>query len=134
MEIIGGDMNKREKGNKFEREIVKHLESLGWQVERATPRLMMIGKGRMISRSHDFWGVGDVVAFHSNSSHLLLIQATTNMGLLSQKKRDMDKLKTPAYIRKQIWIRLKGKFVKEYTYARSMEGWMDSDEFKLKGV
>lgn len=54
-------MSKRSKGNQWETEVRKILESEGYIVEKAHARLVWI-KGRPISMSHDFYGAWDLIA------------------------------------------------------------------------
>ena len=54
--------NTKAKGKRIEKDARLILESEGWLVEQANPKLCFIGPGRMISKAHDFFGCWDFIA------------------------------------------------------------------------
>ena len=86
--------NKR-KGDAFQDEIADFLRANGWLVDvvQASRRLIMRrGRSAWITTKEDILGAFDMIAIRKDSGPVLLIQATTDRGLLSRKKRTIEEL------------------------------------------
>lgn len=76
----------RSKGNSKEIALQKILVAARWSVERATPRLMFIGPGRVISKSHDLHGTFDLSALRHNQPHVW-IQLTDHTNISARARK-----------------------------------------------
>ena len=80
----------RAAGKRFEKKVATFLGTLGFLVETAKPKLCHIGPGRVISISHDFYGVIDHIAIHPRMAQTLLIQSTLAANQVVEKMRAID--------------------------------------------
>lgn len=68
-------MDKRAKGKRLEKMASAILEVEGYFVERANPKLMFIGPGKVISQSHDFFGKWDLICVPKSKLHTKKLRA-----------------------------------------------------------
>lgn len=96
-------MSARTKGNERERMAQSIIESWGWRVERAWPDRRPVGPGRFFSFSHDFFGVGDLLALAPD--RLVIVQVCGESGRSERRKRmeAFDRGLTCNYIECQVW-------------------------------
>lgn len=109
--------NRIAAGKRFEKQIADFLVSLGWRVERANPKLMFLGPGRMISKAHDFFGNTDHIAVHPGVPFTLFIQASLDSGMGPLKMRKMDEMAWNAAQRRQVWLKdrtARGRIIVHY--------------------
>ena len=64
----------RAKGKRFETEVRAWLEAGGFTCDQARASLKMIGPGRFISSSNDFFGCTDLIAVHPFYEKTVFIQ------------------------------------------------------------
>ena len=86
--------NKR-KGDLFQNELADFLRANGWLVDVVQPaRRLIMRRGRSvwITTKEDILGAFDMLAIRKDAGLVLLIQATTDRGLLSRKKRTIEAL------------------------------------------
>src|SRR4051812_26738930 len=81
-------MSNKSRGNAFELKVKKYLESLGFKVDKARAKIMMIAPGRMVSGPNDFLGCADLLAVHPQRRYTLLAQCT--LGDVSARQRKME--------------------------------------------
>lgn len=81
--------SSKAKGRRVEKLCEKALLDLGYQVELASPKFIPVGPGRIISKSHDFFGVFDIIAFKTHCPPLL-IQVTMSDKNIAEKKRKIE--------------------------------------------
>lgn len=101
-------MSKRSNGAKYEKEAKAILEAQGWLVERAFPKMVTIGPGRIISTSHDFFGAFDLIAKKAFYPTLWVQVSTWEM--ISVKKKQVSSFPwTPKQDRVEVWGRVRGR-------------------------
>lgn len=86
--------NKR-KGDAFQDEIADFLRGRGWLVDVVQPARRLImrrGRSAWITTKEDILGAFDMLAIRKDLGPVLLVQATTNRGLLSRKKKTIEEL------------------------------------------
>lgn len=84
--------NKRQKGKELVKKVKQILEAEGYMVQVCNPKLMFIGKGKVISREEDFFGRWDIVAakqvkLGSPENSVRWIQVSTFENLAAKKKQ-----------------------------------------------
>jgi len=80
----------KSRGDAFQTEVIRYLHERGWLCDEAKPCRRMISRGdrtSWITTKEDFFGAFDIVALRMEKSPVLLIQCTTDRGLLALKKR-----------------------------------------------
>lgn len=78
-----------QKGNQFEQEIAENLRACGWIVD-VTELNRSFRRGHWITKKGDFFGQFDIIALKTGDNCALFIQATTDRGIVSVKKRGID--------------------------------------------
>ena len=92
-------INTRAKGKLLEKRARLILESEGWLVETANPKLMFIGPGKVLSKSHDFFGRWDIIAVRP--SVVKFIQVSTWEEKSGKIKQVAD---FPMVGQQEIWL------------------------------
>lgn len=80
----------RARGDAFQSEVMAVLATQGWLCDEAKPyrRLIMRGgRSAWMTVKEDFFHAFDILALRAAKSPVLLIQCTTDRGLLALKKR-----------------------------------------------
>lgn len=99
MESLKSFMKRRKmrgntaKGNAFEEEVAEELRKIGWIVDvtKLARRFVRTRTGvRWITEKGDYFEALDIIAIRKDAAPVLLIQATTDRGMLSEKKRKID--------------------------------------------
>lgn len=92
--------NNKRKGDQFQDEIADFLRARGWLVDvvQASRRLIM-RRGRMawITTKEDILGAFDMIAIRKDTWDVLLIQATTDRGMIRRKERAIEDLGVVGY-------------------------------------
>ena len=95
-------MDKRAKGKRLEKMAEDILARDGYLVEKANPKLMFIGPGKVISRAHDFFGAWDIICVPKKEGLLKFIQVSVweEMSHKIKQVRDFPQGK----YRQEIWL------------------------------
>ena len=112
--------NTKAEGDRWEVRIKQYMESIGFSVERAKPILKRIN-GFWISSSNDFFGASDHFCMKAGYDKLVFIQATTNLGQLSVKKKKQETVPWAPCCKVQIWIKSKSGTVRVFDRIGPME-------------
>lgn len=78
------------KGDSFQTETIRFLEARGWLCDEAKPSRRLImrgGRSAWMTVKEDHFHAFDILALRATKSPILLIQCTTDRGLLAIKKR-----------------------------------------------
>lgn len=102
-------MSKRSKGNTYEKEVQRILESEGWLVERALPKFVYIpGRKFPISTSHDFFSAWDLVCKKANNP-TLWVQVSTWEHASTKREQVKNFPWTPGVDLCAIYARVRGR-------------------------
>lgn len=107
------EVSNREAGNRFENRCRDYLESLGFAVDKARAKVMMIrdnktNKMRMISGPNDFFGCADLIAVHPSRPYTLFLQCTLDSGVGRKKDKLLAVPWNLSVQKVQIWMRQDG--------------------------
>src|SRR3990167_6207696 len=69
-------MNTRKKGRLIVKKAQNILETLGFLVQTANPKLKFIGPGKVRSMNEDFFGRWDLMAVHASRGYMKFIQVS----------------------------------------------------------
>ena len=96
------------KGNDFENECKRWLESNGYLVQKAQRTMKFIGKGRFVSGSNDFFGLFDLVAKKGSVTRWIQCKYGSK-NIYAKKKELMAFVKnyTNNYEIAEVWFRAK---------------------------
>jgi hypothetical protein len=95
------------KGNQYEGEVKKYLESQGWTVEGQHRKVMFLGPGRMIMAGRDIFGCDLIAKKDGEKTHWIQVGTVSNKSAKSKQvigkpwNFDGDII--------QIWLRHSGK-------------------------
>ena len=97
-------MNTRAKGKVIEKHAENILINDGWLVEKAKPKLMFIGPGKMISKEHDLWGKWDLMGV--KEQQVIFVQCSVKSHLGDKR---IQVARFPSVGIQQIWIYIPGR-------------------------
>lgn len=80
-------MSNKSVGAAFEKKVQALMEDMGFAIERANPKLMYVGPGKMISKAHDLYGCIDLLGIHY-SKKVYFVQCTTGDAAVRRHKID----------------------------------------------
>lgn len=116
-------MNTRQKGNKYEVELMQFLQELGWLVDRANPKLQMLGVGKFRSVSHDLFNCFDLVAIRPDGQ-VFWIQVKSNTSQASGYFKKLEELPPQINLQRTlVAVRL--------TYQKAKENGLDGKKLGL---
>lgn len=102
-------MNAKKKGKILEKKARNILESQGYHVEQANPKLIYIPKQkRMISKAHDFFGLFDLIAVPpepQGTVRFIQVSIWDNRAEKA-KKLTVANFPKPGSLRQELWLYL----------------------------
>ena len=101
-------MSTKSKGSQYEREVMRILEADGWQTERAHPKYIPVGPGKIISKAHDFFGAWDVIGKKAGYK-TMWVQVSTLSHVSAKRSQVIGFPWTPEHDEPCIFARIDGR-------------------------
>lgn len=99
-------MSNKSIGAAFEKKCMKLMESFGFAVERANPKLQFLPGGKVRSLAHDFFGCADLIGVKQGEPRTYFVQCTTGDAAVRRLKMSQVKWDLGAQT-VQVWKRSK---------------------------
>lgn len=117
-------VNKKQKGDKAEKEVVQMLEKRGYVVMRSPRTMRMIGKGRFISQSNDYFNLYDICAKKSSPKKVIstrwiqVVSTSSHASEMRKKIQEFHLAYNNPYETSEVWQRVSRLGFAIYLYAR----------------